>query len=288
VVVEPPGPGRGNWVGAASVVFSEGVYHLSYRLRSPGTSNRGYGLILAESTDGIEFETTVVLPKEAFGAESLERPALVRCPDGRWRIYISCATPESKHWWIDAIDASSPREFHPRDRYTVFPGDAATAYKDPFILVSDDQWLGWICRHPLTDPEATDRMATSFAVSDNGVDWVIKEDALRPEPGTWYERGARVACVLRAGDGWVAYFDGRATATDNAEEKTGVAVALSDSPGVLTPVDGEPFATSPWGSGSLRYLSVVELDDGRYRLFYEAAVQDGSHALFSQLCEVNR
>lgn len=53
--------------------------------------------MVARSDDGIDFETVAVLEKDAFGAESLERPALVVLPDGKWRIYISCATPGTKH-----------------------------------------------------------------------------------------------------------------------------------------------------------------------------------------------
>ena len=39
----------------------------------------------------------------------VERPALVRLDSGRWRLYVCCATPESKHWWIGAVEAARSR-----------------------------------------------------------------------------------------------------------------------------------------------------------------------------------
>jgi hypothetical protein len=49
-----------------------------------------------------------VLDKDRFGAESLERPALALTRDGRWRLYVSCATPGGKHWRIDLLEAGAP------------------------------------------------------------------------------------------------------------------------------------------------------------------------------------
>ena len=78
------------------------------------------------------------------------------------------------------------------------------------------------------------------------------------------------------GDRWRAYYDGRATAEDNAEEFTGVAVG--DSPDRLVAQPG-PVAVSPWSSHSLRYLSGVRFPDGGLRLYYEASRLDGAHDL---------
>src|SRR3712207_8177691 len=44
----------------------------------------------------------------SFGeAESLERPALVRDPLAGWRLYVSCATPGTKHWRGDLVEADT-------------------------------------------------------------------------------------------------------------------------------------------------------------------------------------
>ncbi len=52
-----------------------------------------------------DFETVVVLERDEFGCDSLERPALVAPDDGTWRLYVSCATPGTKHWRVDALEA---------------------------------------------------------------------------------------------------------------------------------------------------------------------------------------
>ena len=47
------------------------------------------------------------MSREAFGAESFERPVLVPLREGGWRLYLSCATPGSKHWWVDSLTADT-------------------------------------------------------------------------------------------------------------------------------------------------------------------------------------
>ena len=157
-------------------------------------------------------------------------------------------------------------------------GDERTGVKDPFVLVADGAWHMWLCCHPLEDPEATDRMVTRHATSSDGVRWDVGEVALAPRPGTWDARGARVATVQVAEDGTLtAYYDGRATAGQNAEELTGLAVG--QEPGRLVAQGDGPLVRSDSPSGSLRYLSVVDLPDGGQRLYYEATRRDGAHDL---------
>jgi len=43
--------------------------------------------------------------------------------DYGWRLYLSCVTPNSKHWWIDALDAERPEELAFGDRHVVLAGD---------------------------------------------------------------------------------------------------------------------------------------------------------------------
>ena len=95
-------------------MFVDGVYYLAYRLRRPLGEGRGYANVIARSDDGERFEPIAVLEREAFGAESLERPALVPLPNGRWRLYVSCATPGTLHWRVDALDADASRRVRRR------------------------------------------------------------------------------------------------------------------------------------------------------------------------------
>jgi hypothetical protein len=253
----------------------DGAIYLAYRLRRPIGSGRGYANVVARSDDGEHFETICVLDREDFDCESLERPALVTLPDGGWRIYISCATPGTKHWRVDAVDADSPDRFDPTTRLTILPGSATEALKDPVVLHHDDGWHMWVCSHPLDQAGSEDRMATLHAISDDGLDWEMQGVAIAPTPGSWDERGARVAAVIMNGEGVLAYYDGRASAADNAEEHTGLATG---SPQHLRASGEGPIPGSPFGTGSLRYLSVVQVDGG-YRLYFETSLRDGAHDL---------
>ena len=84
------------------------MFWLTYRVRRPIDSGRGVAVDVARSRDGESFEPVTRVFRESFGAESFERPVLMPLPDGGWRLYLSCATPGSKHWWIEAIDALEP------------------------------------------------------------------------------------------------------------------------------------------------------------------------------------
>jgi hypothetical protein len=251
VAVPAPGTGFGCWAGAPSAAFdADGEVVLAYRLRD------------AERRGGEVVVGGITLGKERFGAESLERPALVRVGAG-WRLYLSCATPGSKHWWICALDAPSLAALGEAEPVRVFAGDAQTGVKDPVIRRDGSGWRAWICCHPLDEPGEEDRMTTAFATSDDGLAWEWHGTVLAGRRGAWDARGARVTAVLTDG---TMYYDGRATKEENFRERTGIA-------GGSAPV------------ADVRYLDVLELPDGGWRLYYEAPLPDGSHELRTELID---
>src|SRR5262249_21399950 len=91
VVVEPARPEPGYWAGRPSGLGVGAETWLAYRERDP--QRRGGRVVVARSRGGARFEPVVILDQERFGAASLERPALALTGDGRWRLYVSCATP---------------------------------------------------------------------------------------------------------------------------------------------------------------------------------------------------
>jgi len=282
VAVAPPCDGPGCWSGAPSAaVGPDGAIWLAYRRRRREGHGRGAATVLARSEDGERFATIAELPKERFGAESLERPALIAMPGGRWRLYVSCATPSSKHWRIDLLEAAGPEALADAGSRTAWPGDARWAVKDPVVRLHGDQWQAWVCCHPLDEPGEEDRMLTRYATSPDGVAWSWDGDALAPRRGAWDARGARVTAVLPAAG--VAYYDGRASREENFDERTGLAVAAGPDLTRLRAVDGGPLAQSPAGGGALRCLDVLELPGGGHRLFYEAARAGGAHELRTEL-----
>ena len=238
------------------------------------SARRGGTVVLARSDDGVHLEPVAELDKDRFGAESLERPALVRVDapsDGRsghrggtggWRLFLSCATPGTKHWWICALDAPDLAALADSEPRTVFAGDAATGVKDPVIRRREDGWHAWVCCHPLDVPGEEDRMTTAHATSADGLAWTWHGTVLGGRVGSWDARGTRATAVLP--DGRMAY-DGRATKEENFSERTG-----------LTEARDAPVSDA-------RYLDVLPLPDGGHRLYYEAPLPDGSHELRTEL-----
>jgi hypothetical protein len=282
-VIAAPGTGDGYWAGAPSAVLADGAFYLAYRLRRPVDEGRGYANVVARSVDGVRFETVCTLHRDDLGCASLERPALVRRPDGGWRIYLSLSTPGSKHWWIDALDADDPAGLATGRRASVWPGDDLTAVKDPVVLVDRaGGWHAWVCCHPLTEPGEEDRMTSRYATSDDGLSWAEDKEALAPPADGWDRRGRRVTAIVARPDGSVTgYYDGRADASENWYERTGTLHGRS-IPGKLA-ASSAGVVQSPYGRHTLRYLSVVDLGNGTGRAYFEAAAADGSNEIRTQL-----
>jgi len=259
--------GAGNWIGAASALLHGDYIYLAYRDRHPVDKGRGNRAYVARSPvdSGIHFDTLSVIDKADMDAESLERPALDVTPDGDWDLYLSCATFNSKHWRIEKLRARRPEDFSATTRETVFPGSAEFGIKDP-VLVRGQELRILATEHPLTEgDENADRMIS--------VDASTGERVMTPEPGTWYSRGTRITSVV----GEYAYFDGRASAEENFEERTGIAEWNGSR---YIAVAGP--ASSPFAGGALRYVSAIEVPAG-LRLYYESATNYGSHELRTEL-----
>jgi hypothetical protein len=218
------------------VVDADDTFVVAYRVRSTG--QRGAVLVVGRSAGGERLLSVASLDKAHFGAESLERLALARTEAGRWRLYVSCATPGSKHWWIDLLEAADLEGLQGAEIRGGFGGDDHTGVKDPMIRRRGSGWEGWICCHPLDEPGEEDEMTTAYATSGDGVTWDLHGTVLAGRPGRWDARGARVTAVLPDGR---ASYDGRATKEENFRERTGRTA--------------RPAGSSPWATGPFRVLA---------------------------------
>jgi hypothetical protein len=122
-------------------------------------------------------------------------------------------------------------------------------------------------------------MVTDYATSADGLDWTWHGTVLTGRPGQWDARGVRVSAVVQDKGRTFAFYDGRASAADNYEERTGLAVG--EGFGLLTQQGRAPVATSPYGG--LRYLTAVAMPGAGLRLYYEATRADGAHELRTEL-----
>jgi hypothetical protein len=270
VAVPAPGTGPHQWAGAPSAALDDdGSVVLAYRVRGGADRN-----VVARSTDGEHFTTVAEFPAERFGADMVERPAILRTADGRWRMYVCCSNPAISRWSIGALEATRLEDLATAPLVPVFSGDEQTTVKDPVIRRDADGWRAWICCHPLDDPDAQDRMSTAYATSADGLSWTWHGTVLIGRPGEWDARGARLTSVLPDGR---AYYDGRATPEENWFERTGVAAPVHGAPaGTLAAVSGSPVI-------DVRYLEVLPLPQGGTRLYYEARLPDESHELRTEL-----
>ena len=248
VVAKAPGRGRGQWAGAPSAALdADGSVVLAYRVRGDRDRN-----VLARSTDGVRFTTIGTFEAE----DMVERPALVRI-EGGWRMYTSCSTPGTKHWWTGMLESSTVEGLPTSKHREIFSGA-----KDPVVRVNGTRWEAWVCCHPLDVPGAEDRMSTAYTTSQDGLTWTPLHTVLTGRPGKWDARGARLTTFLP--DGRAAY-DGRATAEENWFERTGFTTPT------LIPTDDPPL--------DFRYLEILTMPDGTHRAYYEARLPDETHEL---------
>ena len=269
--VVAPAPGRGPqfWTGAPSAVLDDdGAIVLGYRVRNgPDTVDE---TVVARSADGEAYTTIFALGQDHFGAQWTKRPALVRF-DGGWRMYMSLATPGTKHWSIGVVTAPTLSELASAPVETAFAGDRDTAVKDPIVKLIDGAWHAWICCHLLDLPGHEDRMNSAYATSADGLELGLARHRAR---GPHRLVGLTRRATLHAAPGRPGgACDGRASAEENWFERTGLATRAGDRYAST----GDPVA-------DVRYLEALPLPAGGYRIFYEARLGDETHELRTELC----
>jgi hypothetical protein len=296
-VIAPAGSGSGNWAGAPSIVYDSesGRFYLSYRVRKPRPV-RGGEAHIAESTDGVHFETIWSCTKEQLGSESVERFCLTKKPDGTWLLYPSYVDPEDKRWCIDVIQAARPGEFQVENATRVLTaGDAGVeGVKDPWVMQIDGVYymlisyatgLGALSEQQERTLHATGDIyntgltlsSSGLAVSLDGLHYHWLGDIFPPSVEGWDRYAARLGCLLRTEHGWVGYYDGSASVEGNYEERTGIAHGMDLRNMQRLSFEG-PALVSPHGSGSLRYIDVVPFER-EVLFYYEYCRPDGSHEL---------
>ncbi|HMK97046.1 MAG TPA: hypothetical protein VK425_05815, partial [Acidimicrobiales bacterium] len=216
-VLLPEREGKGYWVGAPSVVADNGRILLSYRRRRPrdgSPDERGHLAAIAQSTDGgRSFDDIWSLNKHDVGTSSLERFCLRRAGGAEWRLYTSWEDPPSSgRWRIDMMTASSPDGFSLRSAVPVVRPDAVgvDAVKDPYVFSLGGPG-GDVLMFVSTFLTPQGPAPTSLATSADGAQFSWRDQALAVGEG-WDGYQARISSVMPFGKGFVAYYDGAASA----------------------------------------------------------------------------
>lgn len=296
-VISPPADAEGNWVGACNVVFDEesSKYYLYYRVREPRPV-RGGRCVIAESQDGLQFKTIWETSKESLGSTSIEKSAMIKGSNGKWRLYLSYVDPADQRWRTDVIEADSPGEFDIANRQKVFTAAdlGVEGVKDPYCFTFDGRTyllLSYAPGDPNASAEKREEMhatsdiyntgltksATGLAVSEDGLKFEWLGDIFGPSEGGWDCHAARLGSLLYRPPVFIGFYDGGPTHLENYEEKTGIAVSTDLKTWHRLSVSA-PAMTSPHGTGSLRYMDPLERP-GETRYYYEYARADGAHEL---------
>ena len=288
-VILPAAEGEGNWAGAPSVMFDSNSsrFYLSYRVRKPRPV-RGGETYIAESSDGVSFQTIWSATKEAFDSPSVERFCLTKALDGKWLLYPSYVDPADDRWRIDVIEADSPGAFDPAQRRKVLTaGDVGVeGVKDPWVMVVNGLYYMLISYAAPLENLSGDKQAemhatadiyntgltlsaSGLAVSGDGRNYEWQGQILAPRAGAWDAYAARLGCVVPTANGWQGFYDGSSDVSGNYEERTGLVQSWDLHTFYRLTHDG-PRMVSPHGSGSLRYLDAVLFDDEIW-FYYEYA-----------------
>jgi len=274
-VLDPPGRGRGWWVGCPSVLDDGDRVLLAYRLRRPrGTGDdRGFECRIAASADGLQFEDVWSVRKGELRSTSMERTCLRRVGD-RYRLYLSYEHPDDGRWRIDVCEADRPDAFDARTARTVLTPDATgtDAVKDPYVVRVGDDYLMYVS----TFLTAAGPAPTSLAVSTDGLAFEWRGTVFDVGAG-WDRYQARLSAVVVTREGYAGFYDGSGSPEEDTEERLGLAVSRDARTWQRLSADG-PWLVSPHASGSLRYPDVL-VRDGEWWVYYEYARADGSHEL---------
>lgn len=280
VVMLPDGSGSGYWVGAPGVVMDEAGDRvlMTYRRRCPrdgSARERGYLAAIAASCDGGRtFQDIWTVTKEEVATSSLERFCLRPSGEGWW-LYTSWESPPgSGQWRVDVLQAAQPEQMSVAHASGLFlPGPLRVdAVKDPYVFV--DQGTSYMYLSTFLSPAGP--APTSLAAGTGGKNFEWQGLVLDVGQG-WDAHQARISSVMRYGPGYLAYYDGGRSAAEDTEERCGWAVSVDLRSWRKVNTHG-PTLTSPHGTGSLRYVDLVQTAEGLYA-YFEYARPDGSHEL---------
>lgn len=286
-VVEPEKNEANWWAGAPSVAFDaeNHEFWLAVRMRTAEgvRGSRGYEIRVLKSHDGRRFSLVRKLHRDDMNCAVFERPALVRTPAGKFRLYgCSSFLGQWAIWKLD--DADDPATFDPSSLDVVHhppvsesPAAALHGYKDPFVIWHGGQW------HMTVIGEAHKVAARPYHfVSKDGVAWhPWPADVINGKPATffeatgWHNWATRPACLVPVKIGALLVYEGAHLNWHDAVYN--LATGLAYSPDLthwhdLTPDAPLLRSTTPGHFHTWRYSHWLPVhEEGRMYVYWEGA-----------------
>jgi hypothetical protein len=294
VIMGPEKHEAGYWTGCPGVLREDSrTTWLTYRQRRPrGTqAERGWRCAVAISDDGLHFRDVWSVHKNDLGSSSMERFCLTQTADGKYRLYLSYVDPADSRWRIDSIEAQHPADFDIASRKPVLTAASThtEGVKDPYVLQAGPVTYLFASFAAIRDGISSSAHATGdiynvgatthptgLAVSTDAENFAWTGEVLEVGSG-WDRYQARLNSVVPVTGGFIGFYDGSASHTENYEEHCGIAV--SPDLRTWTRLSGAgPWIKGPYGSGSIRYVDAL-IADGQWWIYYEMTRADEAHEL---------
>lgn len=260
---------------------------LSFGAVSAYETSEGY-VLSAVSDDGATWRKEPGIRLDAHPPHATQRvlcPDVVPLPDGGFRMYFEARVPDQPSCVLSAV---SPDGLHWDPEPGIRFGDGKWSYGSPrciYIRSPDDDattpWCRLYCHHyswPMRSGLDAQNHIVS-AVSADGLGFV-------PEPGVRIAQESDLENyavyapeVIRLGDGsYRMYYAG----WSDQPLRGRIFSALSDD-GLAWRKDPEPCLEfgGRWDRQKASEPCVIDLDDGRFRMYYEACDEQGDWRILS-------
>jgi hypothetical protein len=296
VIREPVGWEKGYWVGAPGVFYAadEQAYYLTYRIRRPRgvAPDRGGEAKIARSTDLKNFVDVWTVNKDQYHTASIERSAIRKGADGVFRYWTSYVDAKDGRWCVAVIKGRDVAKFDAAKVERVFSASplGLEGIKDPWVCEENGMFylfLSVAIATPQTGKKSHETLdiyntgeclsATGLVVSHDLDNWEWRGLVMTPPATGWDKYCQRINSVVKRDGKYLAFYDGSASAAENYEERTGLAIGTSLKSWQSLTVYGPGF-TSPHTSHSLRYIDAQVMGE-EVLVFFEYARADGAHDL---------
>nr|EGQ40214.1 MAG: hypothetical protein J07AB56_09420 [Candidatus Nanosalinarum sp. J07AB56] len=258
VIAKPPRDEEGFWVGCPSIIYEQGCFYLYYRVRGKRRGSKG---ILAESSDGINFEQIKEFDKTDLGATSIEGASIRKCGE-LFELYISYQDKESRRWRIGVTSSPNFQNLNPSGLEQVFTGSSSHYHiKDP-VIDENGFFAHSMSKHYLSSCAVEIEKTTEERIK-------IREIS----PDTLNVDSFRITSVMKLDDNLVVFYDYQPSILHVWEERSGLATTESFERFKCK----ENFRCGK-GTGSLRYVNAARHKDEVF-LYYETSTEEGGHEL---------